>query len=257
MPPLSAPSPQALQALRALVFPSSFTSAGSRGAAPCNTCQHLLHRRARAGTHIRTLTATSSLHSPPPPPSRKSTNPNAPKHHDRGPPSSESTQTDFSKLDIFQSFNVPTPATSIDACTTDGFHLNNGVKITGHDGVLLVGGEAFAWSPHKLRGEGEKDLLQLDAKGTLTLTPESLSLLAVLHPKPDLLFLGTGARLWMLGKATREYLNAELGIRVDIMDTVNASSAYNLLAQERGVEQGSGVGAALLPISWNGRGRDR
>ncbi|RMZ77135.1 hypothetical protein DV737_g4478, partial [Chaetothyriales sp. CBS 132003] len=249
MPGLHAPSPQALQALRALAFPSSFTSTCSSGAAPCITSQHHLHRRTCAGTPMRTLTATYSLRSPSAPLSRKSTNPNAPKHHDRGPPSSESTQTDFSRLDIFQSFNMPTPATSIDACTTDGFHLNNDVKITGHDGVLLVGGEAFVWSPHKpsVKGGG-KDLLQLDAKGTLTLTPDSLSLLAVLHPKPDLLLLGTGARVWMLGKATRDYLNTELGIRVDIMDTANASSAYNLLAQERGVEHGSGVGAALLPI---------
>ncbi|RMZ81815.1 hypothetical protein DV738_g2008, partial [Chaetothyriales sp. CBS 135597] len=173
------------------------------------------------------------------PPPRRTTNPNAPKTHDRGPPSSESTQTDFSKLDIFQSFNIPVPATSIDACTGDGFHLNNDVKITDHDGVLLVGGEAFAWNSKRT---------------TLTLTPQALSLLAVLHPKPDLLLLGTGARLWMLSRATRHYLNAELGIRVDIMDTANASSAYNLLAQERGVEQGSGVGAALLPLSWNGGG---
>jgi hypothetical protein len=57
----------------------------------------------------------------------------------------------------------------------------------------------------------------------------------------------------MLSKATREYLGAQLGMRVDVMDTANASSAYNLLAQERGVEGGGGVGAALLPLGWPGR----
>ncbi|RMD39365.1 hypothetical protein DV735_g5768, partial [Chaetothyriales sp. CBS 134920] len=216
MPLLPAPSAQALQALRAIAFASSLMSASSRGAAaPWLSCGHELHhqRRRAPGPILRTMSTRSPLHSPRPA-ARRPSNPNAPKTHDRGPPSSESTQTDFSKLDIFQSFNVPIPATSIDACTEDGFHLNNDVKITDHD---------------------------------------ALSLLAVLHPKPDLLLVGTGARLWMLSRATRDYLNADLGIRVDVMDTANASSAYNLLAQERGVEQGSGVGAALLPLSWSGQ----
>ena len=57
----------------------------------------------------------------------------------------------------------------------------------------------------------------------------------------------------MVGKETKRYLMAELGVRVDVMDTANASAAYNLLALERGVEGGGGVGALLLPLGWKGR----
>ena len=78
-------------------------------------------------------------------------------------------------------------------------------------------------------------------------------MLRLVYPKPDLLILGTGARLWMLGKETRGYLMGELGVRVDVMDTANASAAYNLLARERGVEGGGGVAALLLPVGWKGR----
>lgn len=87
----------------------------------------------------------------------------------------------------------------------------------------------------------------------LELEREALGVLRLVYPKPDLLILGTGARLWMLGKETRGYLMGELGVRVDVMDTANASAAYNLLARERGVEGGGGVGALLLPVGWKGR----
>jgi len=40
---------------------------------------------------------------------------------------------------------------------------------------------------------------------------------------------------------------------VDVMDAGNASAAYNVLSQERGVEGGGGVGAVLLTVGWRGR----
>ena len=89
----------------------------------------------------------------------------------------------------------------------------------------------------------------LNKTGIINLPRHAWGLLDVLYPKPDLLILGTGAKLWMLSKETREALSA-LGIRVDVMDTGNAAAAYNLLATERGVD---GVGAALLPVGWKGR----
>lgn len=42
--------------------------------------------------------------------------------------------------------NTVAPATSIDACTGDGFALNNQMRITGC-GLFLIGGEAFRWRP--------------------------------------------------------------------------------------------------------------
>jgi NADH dehydrogenase [ubiquinone] 1 alpha subcomplex assembly factor 3 len=157
-------------------------------------------------------------------------------------------------MDIFS--GTPEPATSVDACTTDGFHLNNGVKVT-NAAVLLAGGEAWAWkpwlalSPPNAPTPKISDMLD-PRRGTLVFPEASLSILAHLHPKPDLLLVGTGARTWALEPITRKYIMETLGIRVEITDTANATAAYNLLAKERGAEGGSGVGGCFLPIGWKG-----
>jgi len=157
--------------------------------------------------------------------------------------------------------NIPAPATSIDACTSDGFHLDNGVKTEGGRGIVLVGGEAFNWEPWWMlpesqnSGSAQQSRIgdMLDAKrGILNIPPQSLGLLELLHPKPDLLIFGTGARLWMLSQECRKYVMEVLGCRIDVMDTANAAAAYNLLAKERGVEGGAGVGAVFLPGGWTG-----
>ena len=77
--------------------------------------------------------------------------------------------------------HTPAPTSSIDACLSDGFHLDNGVKING-SGVLIVGGEAFAWRPW---GKGEKRLInergQWDAGGE-----GGWGVLEVVWPKPGM-----------------------------------------------------------------------
>jgi NADH dehydrogenase [ubiquinone] 1 alpha subcomplex assembly factor 3 len=62
----------------------------------------------------------------------------------------------------------------------------------------------------------------------------------------DLLIIGTGPRVTPIAPAMRKYLN-NLGIRLEIQDTRNASAQFNLLATERGVQQ---VAAALIPIGF-------
>jgi NADH dehydrogenase [ubiquinone] 1 alpha subcomplex assembly factor 3 len=84
-----------------------------------------------------------------------------PKSRDRGPKSDEDTQTDFSALDVLR--NTAPPATSIDACTDDGFALNNNTRVSGC-GLLLVGGEAFRWRPWVRDGEAAT---ATSAEGTL------------------------------------------------------------------------------------------
>ncbi|EXJ59544.1 uncharacterized protein A1O5_12169 [Cladophialophora psammophila CBS 110553] len=180
-------------------------------------------------------------------------------------------------MDILASAGVEEPATSIDACTSDGFHLNNGVHTSGGKGVILVGGEAFLWQPwmptttgaaatdaasypgnaaSKTSGSGSGSgehkgfTVFLDPRGMLNFPPSTLGLLSLLYPKPDLLLIGTGRKLWMLSRETRRYLSEELGIKVDVMDTPNAAAAYNLLVMERGVEE---VGSILIPEGWRGR----
>lgn len=49
-----------------------------------------------------------------------------------------------------------------------------------------------------------------------------------------------------LSPETRRHIS-KLGIRVEVLDTRNAASQFNLLATERGV---SDVAAALIPIGW-------
>ncbi|CRG90208.1 hypothetical protein PISL3812_07251 [Talaromyces islandicus] len=172
-----------------------------------------------------------------------------PQTRDRGPPSEETTQTDFAALDVLG--NLPGPATAVDACLDDGFHLDNGVKITDGDGVLLVGGEAFAWRPwHSMTGDVDAARRQMvNEKGQFEVPEEVWGLLSVVWPRPDILILGLGASVFPLSPQTKRHINS-LGMRVDVQDTRNASAQFNLLATERGATE---VAAAMIPIGWKGR----
>jgi len=103
---------------------------------------------------------------------------------DRGPPSKEDTQTDFGTLNVLG--NLPAPTTSIDACLSDGFHLDNGLKIGGGSGCLLVGGEAFSWRPWEAFGSGgdERKRRMLNEKGQWDVREEVWGVLDLVWPKP-------------------------------------------------------------------------
>jgi len=222
--------------------------------APSNTCRARPQRQllqspshssqTRAIHASRVLAFRASLFaSAPSTPGAASPRSRPPVTTDRGPASSESTQTDFSTLDVLGA--TPIPSTSIDACLWDGFHLNNGVKITEGAGVLLVAGEAFVWKPWTASSEGQETRL-LNTKGQWEVNDDAWGLLGVVWPKPDLLILGLGPKMSPLSPATRKAINA-LGVRVDIQDTRNAAAQFNLLATERGV---GSVAAALIPLGW-------
>ncbi|KAH6724092.1 hypothetical protein DL95DRAFT_334728 [Leptodontidium sp. 2 PMI_412] len=167
-----------------------------------------------------------------------------PQTRDRGPASSENTQTDFAALNVLG--NTPAPSTSIDACLWDGFHLDSGVKITGGTGVLLVAGEAFAWRPWESPVPSGKTLSLVNEKGQWEVGDEAWGLLGLVWPKPDLLILGLGKDMRPISPRTRQFINS-LGIRVDISDTRNAAAQFNLLATERGI---STIAAALIPMGF-------
>lgn len=143
-------------------------------------------------------------------------------------------------MDVFS--NAPSPTASIDACLPDGFHLDNGVKITGGAGLLLVSGEAFAWRPWEAGGRGRL----LNGRGQWDTGEGAWGLLGLVWPKPDLLILGLGPGMWPVAPETRRCVN-DMGIRVDVQDTRNAAAQFNLLATERGV---GNVACALIPIGW-------
>ena len=71
---------------------------------------------------------------------------------DRGPASSESTQTDFAAMNVLG--NTANPSTSVDICITDGFQLDSGLRIGDGDGVILTQSEAFVWRPWMAAGAG-------------------------------------------------------------------------------------------------------
>ena len=157
------PSPFLLRSLRSLTEPYP----------------HYQHRLLLCKPHHHTptlsrpLTISSHFSTPTPP---------APVSRDRGPTSTEDTQTDFSAADIYSS--TPAPTNSIDACLPDGFHLDNGVKITDGDGLLLVGGEAFAWRPWGR----QKRAKMVNQRGQWEIPGEggaiAWGLLGVVWPKP-------------------------------------------------------------------------
>jgi len=116
-----------------------------------------------------------------------------PRTRDRGPKSDEDTQTDFSALDVLR--NTVAPATSIDACTGDGFALNNQMRISGC-GILLIGGEAYRWKPWLREGRKEGTVAEggtgddamtgklLNAKGQWEVPEQAWGVLELLYPKP-------------------------------------------------------------------------
>lgn len=82
---------------------------------------------------------------------------------------------------------MPPPTTAIDACLSDGFHLDNGVKVSGGSGVMLVGGEAFGWQPWEAASPnavGDKKAAMVNAKGQWEAGKEAWGLLEVVWPKP-------------------------------------------------------------------------
>jgi len=100
---------------------------------------------------------------------------------DRGPPSQESTQTDFGKMNILAA--VPSPASSIDACLPDGFQFDNGLTVS-NSGVILVGGEVFTWAPWKIERKGDVARSLVNLHRQLELQKDTLGILELVWPKP-------------------------------------------------------------------------
>ncbi|KAK3906491.1 hypothetical protein C8A05DRAFT_11757 [Staphylotrichum tortipilum] len=211
---------------------------------PNNTCPH--HHSSYRAVHTSPPSSSSSSSSSKPPNPSSSDDNNPPASNQQLPP------TNFSDLDVLGT--VPVPSTAVEACHADGFVLNSGVRITGGDGVLLVNGEAFVWRPWRSAGGGDggvkggvgKGRRLVNGKGQWEVGEEAFAVLGMVLPRPDLLILGLGPEILPLSPATRRAIT-NLGMRVEVLDTRNAASQYNMLATERGVDD---VAAALIPIRW-------
>lgn len=241
---------------------------------PISAQSSRLSRQRQTPQCVRTLTTTQTVcavggpprsYSRPPPRNSKLLN------RDRGPRSEEDTQTDFGALNVLG--NTPNPSTSVDICITDGFVLDSGLRVEDGDGVILTSSEAFVWRPwmssstvaeagtggvvhglsfrHKGRKQSDVELTGgvVNKLGQFEIPEAGWGLFKLLWPKPDLLIIGTGPTIRPLAPSTRSFLQT-LGMRIEVLDTRNAASQFNLLATERGVNE---IAAALVPIGFGER----
>ena len=172
------PSVQLLRALRStgctrldIKLPMQIRSRCDTSSRAANFCQ--AHAAAKNRIQLRTFTTAVASQS-----SR------VPDSSDRGPPSKEDTQTDFGTMNVLG--NTPVPTTAIDACLSDGFHLDSGLKIGSGSGCLLVAGEAFSWRPWEAgeRGSGTGKGRMINKKGQWDIEKEAWGLLDLVWPKP-------------------------------------------------------------------------
>ncbi|KAI5481037.1 AFG1 family mitochondrial ATPase [Pseudohyphozyma bogoriensis] len=113
-----------------------------------------------------------------------------------------------------------------------GFTLADGLILPSP--IIILNGTTFMW---------DVGVPKEGPDGWDGFTEEKLKVFEVVSPRPEILFIGTGLRGLFPPPHVKKYLNG-LGIQVDILDSKNAASTYNLLAEE-----GRRVACALYPAS--------
>ncbi|KIK64772.1 hypothetical protein GYMLUDRAFT_160733 [Collybiopsis luxurians FD-317 M1] len=151
-----------------------------------------------------------------------------------GPGSGSSKPLPFTNI---LASDIPPPV-QVASITPSGIQLSDGLIIPGP--VVFLEGKVFLWDvPRALLssswgGEAEEDK---------QLIRDVFGIFESVIPKPEILLLGTGKTIFQPPPFMREHLNG-MGIQLDVMDTRNACSTYNLLSEE-----GRRVAAALLPLT--------
>ncbi|KAH7849636.1 hypothetical protein Vadar_020773 [Vaccinium darrowii] len=118
--------------------------------------------------------------------------------------------------------NVPEDQLRFQGYTDEGFTVN-GVSYEG--GVLCVGNLITSWSPKKFSD----------------ITVDSLSMFQIVRPIPEIFILGCGRNIQLVNPELRRFIRST-GMKLEALDSRNASSTYNILNEE-----GRIVAAALLP----------
>ncbi|TFK90861.1 DUF498-domain-containing protein [Polyporus arcularius HHB13444] len=119
------------------------------------------------------------------------------------------------------------PAVQVKTSTPNGIQLADGLVLP--SACIFLNGKVFLWNVPEKTWDDWKT--------------EHFEIFETVVPKPEILLLGTGERAEMVPPHLRQYLS-NAGIQVDVMNTRNACSTYNLLAEE-----GRRVAAALLPLT--------
>ncbi|GME70770.1 unnamed protein product [Ambrosiozyma monospora] len=84
---------------------------------------------------------------------------------------------------------------------------------------------------------------KLTNRVVVTLDDKIVEVVRMIHPKPELIVVGLGAKARMLSPETKDKFK-DLGIKLEVGDTRNAVLNYDLLATERSP---SLVGALIFP----------
>ncbi|KAH9965776.1 DUF498-domain-containing protein [Russula dissimulans] len=131
----------------------------------------------------------------------------------------------WSQLTNILAGEIPPPV-QVKSVTTAGVLLQDGRLLP--SACIFLEGEVLLWDvpPTLWKGWDERNFEVFD----------------VVVPKPEILLIGTGKSVNPLPGVLRRHLN-KLGIQVDVMDSWNACTTYNLLSEE-----GRRVAAALLPL---------
>ncbi|KAJ3798974.1 NADH dehydrogenase 1 alpha subcomplex assembly factor 3 [Lentinula aff. detonsa] len=119
------------------------------------------------------------------------------------------------------------PPVQVASISPSGIELTDGLIIPG--ACIFLEGKVFLWDPPRTFWEGWKE--------------EHFDVFEFVVPKPEILLLGTGKTIFQPPQFIRDHLN-KMGTQLDVMDTRNACSTYNLLSEE-----GRRVAAALLPLT--------
>ncbi|PLW09668.1 hypothetical protein PCANC_13634 [Puccinia coronata f. sp. avenae] len=119
------------------------------------------------------------------------------------------------------------------------FTLSNDTVVPAN--LFLYSARGMLWNP-------ARDIYP-DPRGPSTVPTQvaaQFRLLEILHPRPEMLILGAGKSILTIDPAKiatiKSYLNS-LGIQLDVLDTRNGCSNYNLL-----VEEGRSVAGLFLTL---------
>ncbi|OCF37156.1 hypothetical protein I317_00120 [Kwoniella heveanensis CBS 569] len=153
----------------------------------------------------------------------------------RGPAAAVVTKRYFQNILAPNPDSTDAPNLAINKLTPRGFILSDNLVIPG--GAIFHSGRAVLWDvdPPKT----DKGNIEAMWDGW---TIDRFRVFEMVVPRPEILLFGTGQTAIPAPKAVREYISS-LGIQLDVMDTRNAASTYNLLAEE-----GRTVSAALCPL---------
>ncbi|CDZ96441.1 Uncharacterized conserved nuclear protein [Phaffia rhodozyma] len=141
---------------------------------------------------------------------------------------------------------------SVAGLVRSGIELSDGMVVGGS--MILLGGKTFLWGVDRLRHSPSQSTtaaiggLDGQTQGEwdwrwVGWNEEMFKVLEVCGPRPEMLIFGTGKTVLPAPPFLRNYLNG-LGIQLDIMNTRDACSTYNMLAEE-----GRLVAAALLSVN--------